>query len=398
MGILKTLDGSAESSAQERADHLYHALGGMRDDPDAYGVGEVKSWTEFLLTLALLETAEPSNYQPAEDLLPAAIESSIRFPIYLWERLFEAAGMFDDPGLAISTARHLLDERGEASECLLENAPVLAKNQELLTAVLTAFLERRSPVRTVWNQLTSLLPTCLSTEAFEAAEIILDQMDKLARSHSEFRPALIEILRDSDQYSPAWDTSDAEQLLADLLELEGKSEEAAEVLRNQFYLLKNGGQSHELYGARQVLLRLNELGKAGDFGRDLEELLPNEEDSSEIDLTLEGRVLYIGGNETQQRYIDGLKTEIKQDHPDLDVSFHLPGWTSNWNVHLAKLKPMIDEADVVVINSLIRTQLGRHLRVYCSAEHPWLPCTGRGFDSLKRSILGAAAWIAGENL
>lgn len=396
MGILKTLDDPARSSPQERADHLHHALGGMRDQPDAYGVGDVKSWTEFLLMLALLETAEPSNYQPAEDILPAAIKSSVRFPIYLWERLFEAAGMFDDTGIAISTAKHLLEHRCEASDCLLENATVLARNEDLLTAVLIAFLERKNPVRLVWKQLTRLLPTCLSAEAFEATEVILDQMEKLARSNAEFRPALIEILRDSDQYSPAWETSDAEELLVDLLELEGKPEDAAEILRNHFYLLKNGGQSYELYGARQVLQRLRDLGKAGEFAEELGSLLPEQVDPSETDRTLRGRVLYIGGNETQQRYIEGLQDEFEQGHPELDVSFYLPGWTSNWNVHLAKLKPMIDEADVVVINSLIRTQLGRHLRAHCGAEHPWLPCTGRGFDSLKRSIIGAAAWVGGE--
>jgi hypothetical protein len=107
---------------------------------------------------------------------------------------------------------------------------------------------------------------------------------------------------------------------------------------------------------------------------------------------LNGCVLYIGGNETQAAYLPQLRQEISRDHPDLEVEYYLPGWDSNWHVHLAKLKPFVDRADVVVINKFVRTQLGRHLREYCGSEHPWWSCTGRGLESLKRSILQAAAW------
>jgi hypothetical protein len=106
---------------------------------------------------------------------------------------------------------------------------------------------------------------------------------------------------------------------------------------------------------------------------------------------LSARVLYVGGNETQKSYRDRLKRELGDEQPALDVEFYFPGWDS-WSSHLAKLKPMINKADVVVLNPLMPTLLGRHLRATCNAKHPWFPCTGRGFAALKNSIMAASAW------
>jgi len=108
------------------------------------------------------------------------------------------------------------------------------------------------------------------------------------------------------------------------------------------------------------------------------------------------RVVYIGGNETQKRTEKEISAELRQKYPGLTLECFFPGWSSSWNKHLEKVKPEIDKADVVVLNPLVRTQFGRHVRKYCGSEHPWRACTGRGRESLKRSIEQAAIWICSK--
>jgi hypothetical protein len=105
-------------------------------------------------------------------------------------------------------------------------------------------------------------------------------------------------------------------------------------------------------------------------------------------------LLYIGGNETQRQYEQTLKNEFAQEHPSWALEFYFPGWTSNWNDHLNAVKPKIRTSDAVILNTLVRTQFGRHVRKTCDSNTPWFPCTGRGRASLKRSIEEAACWAS----
>jgi hypothetical protein len=366
----------------------------MLEDAEAYSANGILEWTRFLLALALLETAEHSNFMPAADLIPPAVETEMRFPAFLWERMFEAAALFDDPGIAIQIGNYLLACREEATDCLLANPGLLARSSELFASVLEKFLAREMPVRRRWKTLQRLLPEALSHQAFEVAGTILDQMEVLAVRNKDLRNNLVEILRDSDRYSPAWETEDAHDSLVNLREIEGNSADAAGILRERFFQIRSDGSTHREFALRQVLDRLKELhGDPAQF-EDLEGMLEGycEESDSQEKAKLGGRVLYIGGNETQEAYQARLTSELSNAHPELGVDFYFPGWSSNWSSDWPKLRKMIEKSDVVVISPMIRTHFGRRLRAYCNAERPWLPCCGRGYDSLKKSILRAAAW------
>ena len=392
LGLLATLEAPTDL-AQKRADRFQIALGGMLEDIEAYCANGILDWTRFLLALALLETAEQSNFMAATDLMSQAIETELRFPAFLWERMFEAATLFDDVSLAIQIGNYLLACREEATDCLIANAALLARSESLFSTVLEKFLSRQIPIRHRWQTLHRLLPDALTHQGLEVAGTILDQMEVLAIRDKEFRVKFIEILKDSDRYSPAWDTNDAHDSLITLLELEGDKAGATEILRQRFFQVRGDGASHRAYEMRQVIERMRDLHGDGSQFEDLEGMLKN--DCDELDqletIKLNGSVLYIGGNETQERYEKELIAELNREHPNLTINLYFPGWDS-WHNHLHKIKPMIDRADVIVINSLVRTQLGRHVRSYCNSQHPWLPCTGRGFSSIKESILRAATW------
>src|SRR5690606_32554580 len=108
-------------------------------------------------------------------------------------------------------------------------------------------------------------------------------------------------------------------------------------------------------------------------------------------------VLYIGGNETQEAYEASLSDELQTAYPGLSVEFYFPGWSSNWNRHLDRLLPKIGKVDAVVLNRMVRTQFGRHVRSECGdTDRLWLACTGTGKGSLKNTIVAAAMMALGR--
>ena len=392
LGILSILEG--HDRAQESADRFQSALGGMLEEAEAYTTNGILEWTRFLLALSLLDTGQPSNYLPAADLIPGVIGTQVRFPAFLWERMFEAAVLHDDSSLAIQIAEHLFSKREDTIECLLENASSLAGREQLFAAVVDRLFAHRSPVKKRWQHLVKLLRPALAHQAIEVAGTILDEMECLAIAHQEFRGDFTELLGDSDNYSPAWEAADAREARTNLMEMDNRKAEAAQLLREGFFQARSNGGPHFPVAAHGFIERIQSLGLEDSPHQELANLLRSEPDDTPPEKELRGRVLYIGGNETQMGYRERLESELASEHPALTITLYFPGWGSNWNVHLEKLKQMIDGADVVVLNSLVRTHLGRHIRDYSDAEHPWLPCTGRGYNSLKRSIVHAAGWVA----
>ena len=110
------------------------------------------------------------------------------------------------------------------------------------------------------------------------------------------------------------------------------------------------------------------------------------------------RVIYVGGNETQEAYEEKIRRHFKEKLPGLQLDFYFPGWDSGWIHHLDKIRPMIETCDALVLNPLVRTQFGRHVRRLCNEEHPWFACTGRGKKSLQRAIEKAALWAAARRI
>ena len=106
------------------------------------------------------------------------------------------------------------------------------------------------------------------------------------------------------------------------------------------------------------------------------------------------KVLYIGGNETQQQYEGPIRQAFARSMPNLTLSFLFPGWTSNWHTWVDDVKRRLPHVHAVVLSSMVRTQFGRHVRALCNEAKPWFPCTGRGRQSLIRSIERAATFVA----
>ena len=108
------------------------------------------------------------------------------------------------------------------------------------------------------------------------------------------------------------------------------------------------------------------------------------------------RVLFVGGNETQERYREDVLRWVAERWPNVAVTFEFPGWSSNWGRELPRVENLVRQSDAVVLMRYVRTLFGMHVRRMCSqAGIPWIACTGHGRDSMRNSIAAAVARCRG---
>lgn len=114
---------------------------------------------------------------------------------------------------------------------------------------------------------------------------------------------------------------------------------------------------------------------------------------SSTEITQTVSIVFVGGDETQARYVPVLEADLATRHAGrIMVEWVHTGWAANWQEHAARVEAGIKRADVIVLMRLMRTNLGAHLRRAASeANVPWVPCTGHGRSSILRSLEQAVA-------
>jgi hypothetical protein len=400
LGMLALLQGEASGPVQA-ADHFSQALSGMLKRQQAYEPSGMIDWTRFAHGIALLESLETANFHHASDNLDQALQSRVVFPLWLWQRAMLAASMFGDKSLAERIAERLLENRGEEVLGAILESSAADGHPELRESVLKMLNSQVFPVRDHWRHLVRLLPGALRDDS-QQAERILDSLERLAVDNGEFRDQWAHLLSESSNYSPAWASEDAERSMIRIHELSGAFDQARHFLRQAYYRLREDGGEYALQEAERSLDDLKNLPNPCNDLQSLRESLDQvRDDKSSVDSALRAletghvvKVLYVGGNETQAQYVDQIRTEIKDEFPGVVIDFDLPGWSSSWSDDLTRVVGKLKHADVVVLNSLVRTQFGRGLRKACGSQSPWIACTGRGKQSLANSIRKASIFAA----
>lgn len=398
LGVLKFSQGS--NAAAECADHFKQALVGMMKKQDAYREIDLIEWARFLLAVSLLETAETAEFLKAAERIDKAVSAKLTFPLALWKRALGAAVVFDDSSLAEQIAEHLLQCRDNEAYKLIQECSIASHCKEMRNRYLDWLLTERLSFQLRWDELIKLLPLTLKDLGLDQAERILDAMEELAWEHEKYRTQFVELLRDDRNYSPAWGATEAEMALSRLYELAGDLCQAAEVLKGRFHKLRSNGSEYSMQQARLLVDHLQSFKLDDGSLEHLSRLVEESDEIKEASLSAQKRlkegqevsILYIGGNETQEAYVDKITKELSGDYPRLHVSFYFPRMDSNWNVHLDKIRPKIGTNNALVLSNLIRTGFGQHVRKLCNDECPWFACTGRGKQSLKNSIEKAAIW------
>lgn len=373
---------------REAEDHLGRALSGMLKQEAAYQATNLVDWVRFLLSIVVAESCEPARLSEARSHLEKAMVSPAYFPLRFWARLLHALALYDDKTVTEKVLDHLLNKRGDPAYTLVQESGLLAANKPLRDGY-RKWLDTQtlSPARKM-AELEQLLMGALHGGSRQESEDLLDELECLARADSQLAPGFLKFLEDHrSRILAIWEEEDFDRANAGLRERNGQLAECREVLQRLFYRARSEGDWENAHNWGEHIRRLHLKDTDMELlTRQIEHLRPVPQ--SETPLSLDGvRVLYVGGDETQQAYEQSLRAEFAKDHPGLVVTFYFPGWSSNWILHYERIERLLRNHDVLVINNLVRTQLGRKLRQVCRL---WRACTGRGKDSLRDSILRAA--------
>lgn len=379
----------------EAEEHLSSSLAGMLPKCEAYQTAFLLDWTRFLLAIVISEQCEPARLHEIRTHVDCAIASPALFPLHLWSRLGRSLSLYDDQSLAESVIQHVLKKRGDSGYALLKESGVLTRNRSLRSTYRHWLDTQQHSPRERVAELETLFTAALNDRDSDEITDLLDALEGVAKTDEACIPRVLHLLasRRSEILS-VWGESDVDNLEAGLFERSGRFPECLAILQRMFYRFR---ADEDWVAVENVLDRAEDLClpdfDVGKLRAQAEHLRPPETLDSSSELCLgEVRVLYVGGNETQARYEKAIREELRGRHPGLSVTFYFPGWTSNWNVHLENLRRELPKHDVVVINTFVRTQLGRSLRATCGSDCPWRACTGHGRKSLLNAIESAAAW------
>lgn len=191
----------------------------------------------------------------------------------------------------------------------------------------------------------------------------------------------------------ALDPTSADALRLEVLRRIGRIEEARAIATALFYRAAGGGL--RAFDPADLFDVLVELGLAPAELDDLARLLPSPPDGEEPAARLGAplHVLFVGGNETQDRYRDAVEAAVAERYGGMvRLTWFLSGWRSNWHTDAARVEAAYGQADVVVLMTFVRTHLGQRVRRSAGeAGLPWVACTGHGREAIERAIDRAVA-------
>jgi hypothetical protein len=376
------------------------ALAGIMERSSLYEVGGVLQWVKLLHVLSLLESADESGLFQVRTLLSEIRAGGERYPAWILRRMLAAASLFDDKSFAAEIAEVMLAQEGDVSFDEIWESGLPLQVPELGARYCQWMLSTQLSSKAKWPRCMQLLEFMLIHARLEDAAALLDAMEVIASKSREYADEFLEFLEDDGNYSPAWDHGDAELCRINLANKHGRIEDARAYLNNRFHDKRTTGNSRDLEEASGILEWLGDLNEDADVIQRLRKLLHAEEFDHCMDdqgiASLSGRILFVGGNETQAQYKGDVAREVKEFSPHLEIEFINPGWSSNWNQSLEDIRRRLPGVDALVLSPLVRTQLGRSIRKECDDEKPWFPCTGRGRASIVRSVMNAARWMASK--
>jgi len=238
--------------------------------------------------------------------------------------------------------------------------------------------------------LLNAMPEAPNQALLELGRDALDVMEQSAWHNSVLRSDFDQYLLDK-KHITFWAEEDGLWARVYLARIMGNDARCAALMPELFYLYR------DQHG--NAALQILEQCKAWQISRELIQQLEQALPTDSIDTTTHNassnrpiRVVFIGGNEIQQRYDDDVIAWVEKTLPHVRLRFEHTGWSSNWNRELDNLLTRVNAADVVVLMCMMRTTLGRHLRK--KITRPWVPCTGSGRGAIQLSIQEASRVVS----
>ena len=385
------LDGESDTGKRDTAIGLLQgAATQMRltDAASAFERSGLLGHTLFMLTVLLMHRMEATDINAAAEHWRLVDQAAGKLPEDDLRLLLECADMLSDARATVF-AESVWSYRRSTSLALVLSPARLERSDSLRRDLFDMAEDSATPPDVQRKILTTLVPVLLKLGDKEHAESGLDALEGAGESDDGIHEVM-QFLSQPSNYAPAWTEADALWALVRLARKTGNDEAAARYLQTLFYRVRDSDAEQ----AGQIVDLLGTWRIGGDLATRLQDALPTkvsengQDENARLARGERLQVVFVGGNETQARYDEKLATGLAARYPGLQVTFRHTGWTSNWGQQLPGLVKECNQADAVVIMTMIRTMLGCRLRE--QLQRPWVACVARGEKGMERSILHAA--------
>lgn len=372
------------------ADRLRHAIQLMMDGgAPVWERSGLQDQARFGLAVLELRSSEPGAIESAAVSLHQLLREGIAAPGDLVLDAVTDAILRDVP-VAADVAELALKRLGHRAISHLDLAGLCLASPGF-RGVLINLLEDAEDLNApeLWNSWFAVLQGAAGCQPrdLESSSRALDALEHLSTT-PERTDEFIDVLADGGLSDPAWDRSSRAEAKSNVLLRSERTVDAQMALRLLAHEVISDGRMQE---GRDLIERAALLGASREDLHSLRSRLAVDDDAGgPIPPSGPVTILFVGGNETQERYRDELVARIKEEAPHAILEFEFSGWGSNWGRLLDHLDDRVYRADAVVIMRFVRTGLGRALRKMASQhDRPWVACSGHGLDSLRRAILEA---------
>jgi hypothetical protein len=358
-------------------------------------------WVRFMRASAQIMSMDATTPEETVADFEAVVGSKIKPASWFYADLVEPAALFPDQRLLPLVLVAVPDEDGEKHFKAYQSADILPQNAQKRLAYAQWLPGSKRKKKEVFDQLCLVVRWDIKAGKNEAAEIAIDGLEQLAEESDEFAAGLVNLVSEQGIVPDIMEEPAQLELRIRLLLRLKRDTDAIQLMLERF---RKAATSSNAWHREQSLELLSELKATG---ADISQIsvigakLVSEFDSNNTDNDIiatagKVRVIYVGGNEIQQRYEKDIVAELSVEHPNLSVDFEYPGWSSNWASVADGIKSRLSNYDGLVLSYFVRTIFGRTIRKMCTDSCPWWAAPGHGKASIKRGILAAARHAAGR--
>ena len=281
------------------------------------------------------------------------------------------------------------------SNSFLRDPVMLTHSPALLERALASIDDTSLSDREKWDRLVAVVPAAVQRQQIDLAENALSYLQQLAL-HGSCLTVAREWFSQETNFKKVWDVDDATWIRAEIAHCQGDLADCGQLLAQLFWTEnhRNRQAAEDILTVMQDWRIPGEIRDPCVFGlvETNSEQLPAVTD---FERSRAFRIVFVGGNETQERYDEYVRETIAAEWPNVQVEFFHTGWSANWGRELSGIVKAANSADAVVIMRFVRTMFGRGLR--SQITKPWFPCTGHGRASVLGTIERAIKHVAREN-
>ena len=391
LGALALADGDYASAAF----HLERARGLFNSRKPSYGAA-LAGRADLYAGIAKAAQAESvGDLSYAAQIITTAVDSGTPIPAYLIRPAAEGLELLGSAEVQSGFCAAVLEsDRGGVLDVFVD------LDAALTTEPVTEALRRRA--RTLGKteaaaaDLQRCFEGCMKAGRHEHARTVLDELEVLAIG-GVGEAAFHDLLMNTEYLQPAWERDEAVVAQVRCLEAKGDLENAMAKAVPLFHEALTKGNIDE---ARGIYENMRTYGlpdshyqkvksRLDGVIRQYESSETGQDDSASRQRTRPVRVLFVGGDENQQKLVPAVRAQLKERAPHVEVQFIFPGWSGNWPPHLERVKKELEGHDVVVLLRFMRTHLGREIRKACQ-DMPWRSCWPSGAGGITESIISAA--------